>query len=192
VRLDGLGPESVVYSFGIGMDLSFDTAIIDRLGVTVHAFDPTPRSVAWAREQAVAGVVIHEHGLLDRDGVVRFNAPKNPDHISHSVLDSRVSDRVNDATSMELSVKRLLTVMRELGHFRVDVLKMDVEGAEYAVIDDLVQAPLDVGQVLVEFHHMLPGIALSKTERAIDQLASLGFIPFWTSKTGREWAFHRA
>lgn len=189
--LDGLNASSVVYSFGIGLDLSFDRAIIEQLGVTVHAFDPTPRSVTWAREQQLSGLVVHEHGLLDRDGVVRFNKPRNPEHISHSVLDSEVSDRVSTEAPLELAVKRLHTVMRELGHRRVDVLKMDVEGAEYDVIDDLCREPVDVGQILVEFHHMLPGIAVRRTERAIDQLVELGYVPFFVSKTGREWSFLR-
>lgn len=40
---DGISPESVVYSFGIGEDISFDTAFIATYGTTVHAFDPTPK-----------------------------------------------------------------------------------------------------------------------------------------------------
>jgi FkbM family methyltransferase len=191
VQLDELDANSVVYSFGIGTDLSFDRALIERTRATVHAFDPTPRAVAWAREQAVPGVVIHEYGLLDRDGVVHFNRPRNPEHISHSVLDERVSDRISEDAPLELPVKRLHTVMRELSHGRVDVLKMDIEGAEYAMIDDLVKEPVDVGQILLEFHHMLPGVTVGRTERAIDQLAELGFVPFWASKTGREWSFSK-
>src|SRR5258708_325938 len=43
----GLSPESVVYSFGVGQDISFDRELIGCFGVRVHAFDPTPRSIAW-------------------------------------------------------------------------------------------------------------------------------------------------
>jgi FkbM family methyltransferase len=189
VLMDRLAASSVIYSFGIGFDLSFDCAMIERLGAKVHAFDPTPRSVVWAREQNVDGLLLHEHGLLDYDGVVRFHPPKNPDHISHSVLDESTSDRITSQGAIELPVKRLHTVMAELGHERIDVLKMDIEGAEYTVIDHLVKNPLPIGQLLLEFHHMLPGIAVKKTERAIDQLAELGFVPFAVSKTGREWSF---
>lgn len=42
-------PNSVIYSFGTGRDLSFDLALIDRHGARVHAFDPTPASVQWVR-----------------------------------------------------------------------------------------------------------------------------------------------
>src|SRR5436305_14661221 len=40
-----LSADSVVYSFGIGEDISFDLQLIDRFAVKVHAFDPTPRSL---------------------------------------------------------------------------------------------------------------------------------------------------
>ena len=39
----GLHTGSVVYSFGVGEDVSFDVALIQRFGSIVHAFDPTPR-----------------------------------------------------------------------------------------------------------------------------------------------------
>jgi hypothetical protein len=39
-----LETSSVVYSFGIGEDFSFEIGLAARYGVTVHMFDPTPRS----------------------------------------------------------------------------------------------------------------------------------------------------
>src|SRR5688572_4934876 len=43
--------QSVVYSFGVGDNVSWDLAMIERFGVTVHAFDPTPQSIAWVARQ---------------------------------------------------------------------------------------------------------------------------------------------
>jgi FkbM family methyltransferase len=191
VNSHGIGPQSVVYSFGIGEDVSFDLAMVERFGVTVHAFDPTPRSIEWFRRLSPPGVVLHEYGLHDYDGKVRFNPPKDPTHVSHSVLDESVSDRITSAGSAEFEVKRLETVMRELGHAQIDVLKMDVEGAEYAVIDDLTKSDLKVQQLLLEFHHKLPGIGLRRTERAIDQLRAWGMEPFHCAANGQEWSFLR-
>jgi FkbM family methyltransferase len=180
---------SVVYSFGIGEDVSFDLALISQRGVRVHAFDPTPRAITYARGLAEPKLILHPHGLLDRDGVVAFNPPKNAAHVSHSVLDPSVSDQVTSCGASQFEVRRLRTIVSDLGHSRIDVLKMDVEGAEYAVFDDLARDPIEIGQVLVEFHHGLPGIRVAQTERAIDQLSQLGFRPFAASNTGREWSF---
>lgn len=38
---------------------------------------------------------------------------------------------------MEVSLRTLPTVMLELGHNHIDLFKMDIEGAEYGVIENL-------------------------------------------------------
>jgi len=180
---DGLDSGSVVYSFGIGEDISFDLAFIERFGAKVHAFDPTPKSIAWLKRQAVPSeLVLHEYGLADYDGMATFAPPENPDHVSHTVLERAKAS----GPPIEVEVKRLDTVMAMLGHDHVDVLKMDIEGAEYGVIDHLVQEKDLPAQVLLEFHHHLEGVPLSRTERAISQLNDVGYRIFHVSDTGRE------
>src|SRR5262245_61786638 len=48
-----LNPSAVVYSFGVGYDISFDLALIGSVGCAVHAFDPTPVSMAWLEQQSL-------------------------------------------------------------------------------------------------------------------------------------------
>ncbi|HEX3777949.1 MAG TPA: hypothetical protein VHV51_25955 [Polyangiaceae bacterium] len=48
-----LDQDAVVYSFGVACDVSFDQALIAARGVTVHAFDPTPRSIEWVKTQVL-------------------------------------------------------------------------------------------------------------------------------------------
>ena len=50
---EGLGPDSVVYSFGVGDNIEWERGVIERFGVTVHAFDPTPACVSWLQSQAL-------------------------------------------------------------------------------------------------------------------------------------------
>lgn len=183
-----LGAHSVVYSFGIGEDLSFDLALIERFGLQVHAFDPTPRSIAWARAQTLPSqLLLHELGLADYDGTASFDPPLDPTHISHTLLERKQSrgDKVT------VQVRRLATIARELGHTSLDVLKMDIEGAEYGVIEKLEEEGVTIRQLLVEFHHHLPEVALSTTEGAIDRLNDLGFRIFHVSATGREFSLLR-
>jgi hypothetical protein len=45
VHPDALSKNSIVYSFGIGEDISFDKAIIENHKCHVFAFDPTPKSI---------------------------------------------------------------------------------------------------------------------------------------------------
>ena len=48
-----LQPDAVVYSVGVGDDISFDRDLIARFGVTIHAFDPTPASRDWLAKQTL-------------------------------------------------------------------------------------------------------------------------------------------
>jgi FkbM family methyltransferase len=188
VVVKDIDSHSVVYSFGVGQDASFDTALIERYGVTIHAFDPTPKSIEWVRRQGFSDrFVMHDYGIAAFDGNASFNPPENPDHVSHTLLD-RPSTK---ARAISVPVKRLSTIVRELGHDHIDILKMDIEGAEYAVIDDIRKSGIRPQQILVEFHHRFPGVGVKRTQKAIDRLRSMGYQLFSISATNEEFCFIR-
>lgn len=186
ISIEKIDKDSIVYSFGVGEDASFDLALIDRFGLVVHAFDPTPMSINWVKSQNFPNnSILHEYGLADFDGKVSFNPPENPEHVSHTLI-----DRPSTAEkAIIVSVKRLVTIMRELGHNKIDILKINIEGAEYQVIDDLVKSNIRPNQVLVQFHHGFPGINLRKTKEAIRKLKELNYRLFSVSSSGKVFCF---
>jgi FkbM family methyltransferase len=180
-----LNAASVIYSFGAGEDISFDCQLVRRWQATVHVFDPTPRSIAWMKKQSLPdGFVFHPYGLAAGDGMRRFHPPARDGDVSHTVVPRGAS-----AKALLLPVRRLETIMRELGHNHIDLLKMDIEGAEYEVIADLLGAGLDVRQLLVEFHHRWPEIGVSMTKRALQELHGAGYRLFSVSSSGSEYGF---
>lgn len=181
-----VGAAAVVYSFGVGEDASFDIEMITELGLKVHAFDPTPKSIEWVRRQAFpAEFIMHEIGLAGYDGNATFRPPENPDYVSHTMLDRPATD----ARSIVVPVRRLATIMQDLGHAQVDILKMDIEGAEYEVLDDMALSTVRPRQLLVEFHHRFPGVGVQKTTRAIRQLRGMGYKLVCVSPTAEEYSF---
>jgi FkbM family methyltransferase len=183
-----LDSRSVVYSFGIGEDASFDIALINKFGLMVHAFDPTPRSIEWVKRQRFSDrFILHEYGIASFDGNVSFSPPENPDHVSHTILD-RPSTR---SKAITVPVKRLSTILSELGQVRIDILKMDIEGAEYEVIDDIYRSSIRPRQILVEFHHRFPGVGIKKTRDAVHLIKSMGYRLFAVSVTQEEYCFIR-
>ncbi len=185
---DRIGRRSVIYSFGIGTDVSFDLSLIETYGMQVHAFDPTPKSLAWlATQQLPAELTVIPCGLADRDGTARFNPPVDPQHVSHTMLDRPATQ----AAAVEVPVRRLETIMQELGHSAIDILKMDIEGAEYDVLDDMIQSDIRPRQLLVEFHHRFPGVGVRRTNQSIRQLRSAGYRLFHVSQTQMEFCFIR-
>jgi FkbM family methyltransferase len=167
----GLGPDSVVYSVGIGRDISFDLSLIQRYGMTIHAFDPTPESLAWVRSQSLPPELrVHELGLAGFDGTAEFAAAAEPSNIYYSMVQQP------GARTIQGEVRTLDTLMAMLGHRHIDLLKIDIEGAEYDVIDQVVNAGTPVSQLLVEFHHRDGGA--SRTRAALRLLRQSGYRVF--------------
>lgn len=184
----GLNEKSVVYSFGIGEDLSFDLALIEKYKVRVHAFDPTPRSLNWIRSQNLPKhLEVHEYGLAAKDGSLNLFAPADPAHVSYSV--SRHAAQQTEIFSVP--VKKLETILHSLGHREIDLLKMDIEGSEYEVIDDILKSGISVKQILVEFHHRFEGVGMGATEKAVRALNRAGYRIFSISPSGEEVSFLR-
>ncbi|WP_224982615.1 FkbM family methyltransferase [Geomonas agri] len=188
---EGLTRSGVVYSFGVGEDISWDLAVIEKYGVTVHAFDPTPRSAQFVQRQSLPEeFVFHPYGLADYDGTALFYPPENAEWVSHTLLRRRRTAK----NAIEVAVYRLETIMSLLGHDRIDLLKMDIEGAEYGVIGDiLTSSPVAGGaqQLLVEFHHRFPGKGIKDTNACIEALAKAGLHSFHISESGEDWGFVR-
>jgi len=167
-----LNKHSVCYLAGAGEDISFDVELANRFHCPVYIFDPTPRSQEHYQQliqatqegksfpvnnstsewyalqpEAIPHVHFQPVGIWKQNDILRFFAPKNEQHISHSIANLQQTDRYFEAT-----VKTVATVMREYGHTQLDLLKLDVEGAEYEVIENILAEKLKIKLLCVEFH----------------------------------------
>jgi len=172
----------VVYSFGVGDDITYDLSIIKKYSLNVYAFDPTPKSCEWIEKQSIPDELhFYNYGISDYDGEENFIAPENDSFVSYSAVKS--------GEGISLKVKKLSTVMKELNHNTVDVLKMDIEGGEYKVVDDFINENIKPKILLIEFHHRFPEVGLNKTKDTIAFLKSQGYCIFYVSANGEEVGF---
>ncbi len=182
---DNIHSNAIIYSFGVGEDASFDMALIRKFGVDIYAFDPTPRSIEFVKKQNfTTKFKMHSYGVASFDGNVSFNPPEDISHVSYTILDKPTKDK-----SITVSVFQLATIMKKLGHKYIDLLKMDIEGAEYEVIDDIINNNIPIKQLLIEFHHVFPNVGLSKTKDSISKLNLAGYKIFAISDSGQEYSF---
>lgn len=148
----------VYYSVGVGRDLTFDAALLRaHPNLEAHAFDNTPVASQFVKALGRAGGVPtrwrwHELLLGSRDareievalpkGRSDSFTPASTDGVYHDLGGKGGQTRrvigVNeraDGRAKKLPARPLWRVMETLSHAYVDVLKVDVEGAEFDVVD---------------------------------------------------------
>ncbi len=193
----GLDGNSICYCAGAGEDISFDCALVRHFGCRVRVIDPTPRAVEHFRQlsaavEAGARFPINNSakeyydlttaelsrlsflpvGLADRDGELKFYFPENPEHVSCSTVNLH---KTHDYFSAQCH--SLATIMAQQGDTKVELLKMDIEGAEYPVIRDLVAKGSLPRILLIEFdevHSPLDSGASTRIADSIHQILGAG------------------
>jgi FkbM family methyltransferase len=164
-----LGEDSVCYLAGTGEDISFDLSVIARFGCEVHSLDPVPRA---AQHVAVAAayekrLVFHPVALWSEDKELTFYAPREAGYVSQSA--TNLYDTSPDFTAPARAVSSL---MAELGHDHIDLLKISAEGSEYEILDHVVDQEIDVRILCVEYAQPAP---VERVERSIQRLRAAGF-----------------
>ena len=185
----GLDCSSVVLSLGVANDIRFDKDIIELFACNVHAFDPTPRWVDWIKtQQTPEQFHFHPIAVGGKDGTISLY-PRMPKGKKSSTMLTLLDEGAGDGLAVDVMVKRISTIMSELGIQHIDILKMDIEAAEYDVIDDLLDSGIHVYQLLVEFHHRFKSVPLEKSRSAVSKLQQAGYRIFSISDLYREFSF---
>jgi FkbM family methyltransferase len=142
---------SIVYSGGVGEDTSFDLGVIETYGCTVWAFDPTPRAVEHAAGLDEPRLEFLPFGLWSEDSIQQFHAPPFAEWVSHSITNQHAT-----APSFDAECRSVPSLMAELGHEHLDLLKLDVEGAEYEVLRVVRDGSCRPRAICVELHRAGP------------------------------------
>ena len=168
-------PGSICYCAGVGEDITFDLSLISRFSCQVYAFDPTPKAKLYVRKHArqVSQFHFFDVGLWDKNEVLKFYAPANPAHVSCSILNLQKTREF-----FEAPCRRLSAIMLKNGHPKIDLLKLDIEGAEYRVVDSIIEDGLDIGIICVEYdeaNHKLDNDYLDRIRRSVTRLCDCGY-----------------
>lgn len=182
---DKISKGSIILSFGAGSDISWELEMVRKFDAEIFLFDPTPSSIKWIQSQNLpANIHFYPLGLSGKDGTIHFNLPEKAGYGSASEVGLSESRSGFDA-----EVKSFGSIVEMLAVKQVDILKMDVEGSEYPVIEGMEHWKIKPGQVLIEFHHRFPEVGVSKTRQAVAQMNAAGYRVFNVSATGEEISF---
>ena len=138
----------------------------------VYAFDPTPKSIEWVKHQDTPDKFhFYPVGLDAVDGKKNFHLPSNEDYVFGSV--HQYGGVKEDC--IEFEMKCLRTVMDELGHDHVDILKMDIEGSEFDVIPEILKMDCEISQICMETHARFFSDGRNKMKDLIGSMNSKGY-----------------
>jgi FkbM family methyltransferase len=192
----GITAASVVYSVGVGEDASWDKHMISTFGCKVFAFDPTPKASRYVKQDAILSssplFVFVPEGLGVSQSKQPFTLPANPDHVSMRALNLGAPTRSEiRGAVIHVQINTLRNWMAANQHERIDILKIDVEGGEFAVIQDWAEKgdTRFFDQLLVEFHHRFFRESEKLLAQAINVLEEAGFEVFHRAEN--EYGFRR-
>ena len=89
-------------------------------------------------------------------------------------------------------VRRLATIMQTLGHTRLDVLKLDVEGSEFEAVPEILASGIRVDQLLVEIHYHFRSRSFRAGLALIEAIKATGMQCIHVSPRGFEFSFVRS
>jgi hypothetical protein len=163
----------IMYSFGISTDVSFEVEILLRTSCVIHAFDPTVGRLPY-------------HSLRQEILASLSPAQKSRIHFHKTAMGTR-----SGSSEVHSFNEQLYDIMHRLGHSFINLLKVDIEGGEWAVFNTMFADPsqhaskaqaltgaaqpsLPVGQLIIELHYS----SMRETEEFFTGAERFGLLPF--------------
>jgi FkbM family methyltransferase len=142
-------PRIIDCGSNVGLSVLFFKSLYPDAKIT--AFEPDPEAFDVLskniEQNSLKDVVAHQCALTDYDGTIEFHKPAaGTGDLTMSVDAERMS-----GTTISVPAKRLAPFLCD----RVDLLKIDIEGAEEAVLKDLYKSGVlpNINQMHLEYHH---------------------------------------
>ena len=171
-------------SFGAGEDISFEVSVARKLAATVHIYDPTPRAIEYCRraiselDACIEGqLFIHTYGVWSECKTEKFYAPSDPAHVSHSILNMQHTAKYFEAEC--LTPKE---IMNQLKLKEISFVKLNIEGAEYEVVNAMFNAHIKPEVVCITFDELHSPFDENATQRLrdlVDRFYSESYLPVY-------------
>ena len=194
-----LNEDSVVYSGGVGEDVSFDLLLQDKYKCTVVMIDPTEKSKIHYQELKqyykinkwkFTGDIQKDYygllyplkpnfekikyldiGLWDKKTTLEFYKQTNPNYCSQTFIRDMFGEDYD-----EVPVDTIKNIMLKLDHKQIDLLKLDIEGSEVRTLNKMLDDNIHPRYICVEFDLLIKRKDTNgKTQKLADRLISLGY-----------------
>lgn len=172
---------ALIVSAGLGEDASFDVGFASRYHGKVVIVDPTPRAIEHFRKlqsrlgkkaetkyvpggkqpvesYELSGLTFDNFELIQKalwssETTVKFFQPPNAAHVSYSITNFQ-NDYARDTPYIEVLTTTLQDLLAVYGLSHLELIKLDIEGAETEVLYRMMESGILPNQVLVEFDEL--------------------------------------
>jgi len=172
-----LNENSVVYSGGVGEDMSFDLLLQSKYNCSIVLIDPTSKAIKhfdevkqyYNSKQQFTGNIqpdyyswiqsLHPNlnkfkyltiGLWNKKDELKFYKQNNENYVSQSLVENMFGN-IYDV----IQVDSIKNIMEQQGDNKIDLLKLDIEGAEIEVVNQMLNDKIYPTYVLIEFDLLL-------------------------------------
>lgn len=191
---------SIILSAGLGTDASFDVEFANKYNSKVIIIDPTPSAIHHfdnimesigkrkRKEYSEGGnqsienyelsdidksqLVLIKKALWDKNTKVKFYKPKKRTNVSHSITNWQ-HNYSNDTDFIEVPADTIFSILQSqnIDKRDIDLIKLDIEGAEIEVITNMMEKSFFPKQILVEFDELHD--PSKKAVKRVDQVHEL-------------------
>jgi len=168
------GNDSLIVDVGCADDPDLSIYLINKYSLNAIAVDPTKKHEESLRtiERKYPKFKYLQYAISNKSGKIIFH--ESSDHKSGSILSEHtniINDKILSYEVDSISLKELSAVVG----MNVDLLKLDLEGAEYELLINVNKNDLiHYKQIFVEFHYHCTKYTKSDTEEIIKKLKMFG------------------
>ena len=161
-----LDSSSICYSFGIGCNASFDVSLAQHYACLVYCFDPTPSSIEYMCQYSDWPLEFKPWGIWSCDTTKALYYQDISDETNLSLINP---GEFRGGKQGDVELFSLKTIMQRLGHEKVTLIKMDVEGAWFNVLQDIAVHAILPDILCVEFDSPTSLLRVVKTIRKLGE-----------------------
>jgi FkbM family methyltransferase len=194
-----LDENSVVYLGGVGEDISFDLLLQDKYNSQLFLIDPTIRAINHFKEiqeyykdkkinfsgdiqpdyfhhisklsPNFSNIKYIEKGLYKEKSKLKFYKQNNPRYVSQSLVDNMFGNEYD-----EVEVDSIKNIMEEYKHKKIDLLKLDIEGSEIDVVNQMLDDNIYPKYLCIEFDLYLKNKDKEGlTKELVERLIGVGY-----------------